>query len=140
MMNKNTFISILMMAAALSFGAESSMRPMSSVPTPAERAEISEETPDLGAKESEDWQKMRAERRKAREQILSDLRGRSSMEKQNFRQNTVKKRDENAHFEGEFPKNQSRERNPFYERPESQYGYPQRENRGPGFEGDRHRY
>ena len=129
-----------MMAAAFAFAAPSSVRPESSVPTPAENAEISRETPDLGAKESADWQKLRAERRAAREQILSDLRNSSSAEKRNLRQEVSKKRDENARFEGEFPKNQSRERRPFYERYESPMMNPMRDKPDPAFDGDRYRH
>ena len=130
----------MMMAAALSYAAPSSMHPESSVPTPAENAEISRETPDLGAKESADWQKLRAERRSAREQILSDLRNSSAAEKRNIRQEVSKKRNENTRFEGDFPKNQSRERRPFSERQESHPMNPMRDMPGPAFEGDRQRH
>ena len=116
-----------MMAAALSFAAPSSVRPESSVPTPVEKAEISRDTQNLGAKESADWQKLRAERRAAREQILTDLRNSSAAEKKNIRQEVSKKRDEKTHFEGGIPKNQSRERRPFYEQPESHQMNPMRE-------------
>ena len=122
-----------MMAAALSFAAPSSVRPESSVPTPAENMEISREMPNLGAKESADWQKLRAERRAARERILTDLRNSSATEKKNIRQEVSKKRDEKPRFEGEIPKNQSRERRPFYEQPESHQMNPMREMpHGPG--------
>lgn len=121
------------MATALSYAVPSSARPESSVPTPAEKMEISREMPNLGAKESADWQKLRAERRAAREQILRDLRNSSSAEKKNIRQEVSKKRDEKTRFEGEIPKNQSRERRPFYEHPESHQMNPMRElPHGPG--------
>ena len=118
-MKKLNLISTILMVAALGYAAPSSARPESSVPTPAENAEISREMPDLGAKESAEWQRLRAERRAAREQILTDLRNSSAAEKQNIRQEVSKKRDEKPRFEGDIPKNQSRERRPFYERPES---------------------
>ena len=100
---------------------------------------MSREIPDLGAKESAEWQRLRAERRAAREQILTDLRNSSAAEKQNIRQEVSKKRDEKPRFEGDIPKNQSRERRPFYERPESapmnpMHGMPDRT-----FEGNRDR-
>ena len=121
------------MAAVLSYAAPSSARPESSVPTPAERTEISRDSQNLGAKESADWQKLRAERRAAREQILTDLRNSTAAEKQNIRQEVSKKRDEKTRFEGEFPKNQSRERRPFYEQPESHQMNPMRDMpQGPG--------
>ncbi len=132
-MKKTTLITTIMMAAALSYAAPSSARPESSVPTPAENMEISREMPNLGAKESADWQKLRAERRAAREQILTDLRNSSAAEKKNIRQEVSKKRDEKPRFEGEIPKNQSRERRPFYEQPESHQMNPMREMpHGPG--------
>lgn len=126
-MKKTTLITTIMMATALSYAVPSSARPESSVPTPAEKMEISREMPNLGAKESADWQKLRAERRAAREQILRDLRNSSSAEKKNIRQEVSKKRNENPRFEGEIPKNQSRERRPFYEQPESHQMNPMRD-------------
>ncbi|SHL23277.1 hypothetical protein SAMN05720487_1105 [Fibrobacter sp. UWT2] len=126
-MKKTTLITTIMMAAALSYAAPSSARPESSVPTPAENMEISREMPNLGAKESADWQKLRAERRAAREQILTDLRNSSAAEKKNIRQEVSKKRDEKPRFEGEIPKNQSRERTPFYEQPGSHQMNPMRD-------------
>ena len=132
-MKKTTLITTIMMAAALSYAAPSSARPESSVPTPAEKAEISRDMQSLGAKESADWQKLRAERRAAREQILTDLRNSTAAEKQNIRQEVSKKRDEKPRFEGEIPKNQSRERRPFYEQPESHQMNPMRDMpHGPG--------
>ena len=125
-MKKTTLITTIMMAAALSYAAPSSARPESSVPTPAENMEISREMPNLGAKESADWQRLRAERRAAREQILTDLRNSSAAEKKNIRQEVSKKRDEKPRFEGGIPKNQSRERRPFYEQPESHQMNPMR--------------
>ena len=126
-MKKTTLITTIMMAAALSYAAPSSARPESSVPTPAEKAEISRDMQSLGAKESADWQKLRAERRAAREQILTDLRNSSAAEKKNIRQEASKKREETPRFEGGVPKNQSRERKPFYEQPESHQMNPMRD-------------
>ena len=91
-----SFIMTISMAAAFGLAAPSSVRPESSVPTPAERFESMRETPDLGAKESADWQKLRAERRAAREQILTDLRNSSSAEKKSIRQDVSKNREKEA--------------------------------------------
>lgn len=120
-----TFISIIGLVATLSF-AEGYAAPESSVPTPAESAEISKDAPDLGAKESAEWQKMRAERKQAREQILSRLKERSSAEKREIRQDVSKKRNEKSRFEGKPHKNEPRERQPFYERPDSPNNNPMR--------------
>ena len=115
------------------------MRPESSIPTPAAKSEVSQETPTLGAKESEDWKKLREERRAAREQILSDLRSSSAAEKQSIRQNVTKVQPR-PNFEGEIPKN-ARERKPAFEWPEA----PKMPTRDfpPGphpFEGDRNNH
>ena len=102
--------------------------PASSVPTPAERLDVSRGTPDLGAKESAEWQKMRAERKQAREQILTKIRESSSAEKQVIRQDVSKNRNEKSRFEGKPQKMQPRERQPFYERPDSHAMNPMRGN------------
>ena len=119
-------ISIVTLAATMSF-AGGAAAPESSVPTPAERMDVSNGTPDLGAKESAEWQKMRAERKQAREQILSRIRESSSVEKQVIRQDVSKNRNENARFEGKPQKMQPRERQPFYERPDSPNMNPMRD-------------
>ena len=121
------FISILTLSAMMSF-AGGVAAPESSVPTPAERLEVSRGTPDLGAKESAEWQKMRAERKQAREQILTKIRESSSAEKQVIRQDVSKNRNEKSRFEGKPQKMQPRERQPFYERPDSPAMNPMRGN------------
>lgn len=121
------FISILTLSAMMSF-AGGVAAPASSVPTPAERLEVSRGTPDLGAKESAEWQKMRAERKQAREQILTKIRESSSAEKQVIRQDVSKNRNEKSRFEGKPQKMQPRERQPFYERPDSPAMNPMRGN------------
>lgn len=113
-----TFISIVALVATMSF-AQGTAMPASSVPTPAESMEASKGTPDLGAKESAEWQKMRAERKQAREQILSRLRESTNAEKQQIRQDVSKKRNENSRFEGKPQRQQPRERQSFHERPDS---------------------
>ena len=138
-MKKTVLVSTIAVAATMSFAVPSSVRPESSVPTPAENAEISLEMPDLGAKESAEWLKLRDERRKAREQILMDLRNSTAAEKQNIRQEVSKKRDEMPRFEGDIPKNQPRERRPFYERSESAPMNPMRDMPDRPFEENRER-
>mgnify|MGYP004450543569 FL=1 len=104
-----------MLAAVTAFAGQSSLRPESSVPTPAEKSAVSKETPDLSAKESEEWQKMRESRREARRQILSDLRNSTAAEKQSIRQDVSEGRDEKPRLQGEPSRNmQPREREPYY--------------------------
>lgn len=120
-MKKNIF-TLVMLAAAMTFAGQSSLRPESVVPTPAERSEVSRGTPDLSAKDSEEWQKMRAERREARRQILSDLRNSSAAEKQSIRQNVTETRNERNRIEGErAEKVQPRERE---KTPEKEWNTP----------------
>lgn len=117
--------------------APSSEHPESSVPTPVENGEISRDMPDLGDKENADWQRLRAERRAAREQIISDLRNSTAAEKRNLRQEVVKKRDERTRFDGNVPKNQPREGRPFYERPDPHSMPPMRGKPNSPSEGNR---
>ncbi|MCR5378773.1 MAG: hypothetical protein K6E57_07460 [Fibrobacter sp.] len=125
-MNRLIFIASILLSTAFVFAGGLAAQPESSVPTPAERSEFSRETPDLGAKEKADWQKMRAERKVAREQILSKLRASSSAEKKGLRNDVSQKRNEKSRFEGESQKKQPRERQPFYERPDSHNMNPMR--------------
>ncbi|MCQ2054639.1 MAG: hypothetical protein MJY82_05040 [Fibrobacter sp.] len=117
----------VLFSAAFAFAAGFAAQPESSVPTPAEKSEMLKETPDLGAKESADWQRLRAERRVAREQILSKLRESSKAEKQGIRKGVLENRNEKSRLEGESPKKQPHERSPFCERPDSPNQNPMRE-------------
>lgn len=115
-MKKVSFISIFLMMTASAIVAQPSMRPESAIPTPAEKAMVSQDAPALGAKESEDWQRLRAERRQAREQILSDLRSSTAAEKKSIRQDVAKDKAPRPHSEGEMPNN-SRDQRPNFEHP-----------------------
>lgn len=118
-MKQTTFISAILISAAMAFAGGLAAQPESAVPTPAEYAEVSQGTPALGAKESANWQKMRAERKMARREILSRLKESSAAEKRDIRKDVSKKRNEKSLVEG-GPKNpKPREREPFYERPDS---------------------
>lgn len=115
-MKKIGFISIFLMLTATAVVAQPLDRPESSIPTPAERAAVSKDAPALGAKESEDWQRLRAERRQAREQILSDLRASSAAEKNSIRKEVSKNKENRPRFEGEMPNN-SRDHQKNYDKP-----------------------
>jgi hypothetical protein len=82
-MKKIVMASAVMAATAMAGNFES--RPEASVPTPVERSEALDKVPKMSEKENVDWQKMREERRAAREQILSDLRKNSIAEKKDVR-------------------------------------------------------
>ena len=49
-------------------------QPESDIATPVEKTEITQSAPDLGQKQKEDWQRLREERKQARQQILSDIK------------------------------------------------------------------
>ena len=110
-------ITLLMVCAAMAFAAESSVRPEADVATPAEEAGISKDSREFAASDRENWQKMRAERKQAREQILSDLRNRSAEEKNSMRWESEKNRDKKPRFEEGPPKNFDHRQNPYMERP-----------------------
>ena len=78
-MKKIVMASAVMAATAMAGGLDS--RPAASVPTPVETREALNNVPSLSEKEKGDWQKLREERRAAREQILQDLRNKTAAEK-----------------------------------------------------------
>ena len=80
---------ILMASAVVvvtAMAGDMEFRPEASVPTPVEARETLNNIPKLSEKENVDWQKMREERRVAREQILQNLRSNSAAEKKDMRE------------------------------------------------------
>ena len=55
-------------------------QPESDIATPVEKTEITQSAPDLGQKQKEDWQRLREERKLARQQILSDIKANAKEE------------------------------------------------------------
>lgn len=111
----------------MSFAADDRTMPSPQISTPADKP-ISLENWTLGEKESSEWQRMRMERQKAREEILSKIRESSGQEKELLRRRLSENRNLDAHFDGDSPKKtKSRERTPFFERPESHDVRPMRE-------------
>lgn len=135
-MKQSTFISIILLSTVGLFAVGSFAQPESYVPTPVEKSEISQESPKLGDKESANWQKMRAERKLAREQILSKLRESSRMEKKSIRTEVSQKRNEKSHTEGPTPKINPHEKGPGFERPDAHNQNPMRDKPVPGPKGD----
>ena len=139
-------ITLLLACAAMVFAAESLERPEADVATPAEETGISKDSREFAASDRENWQKMRAERKAAREQILSDLRNKSASEKNSMRWESEKNRDKKPRFEEDSPKNYGHWKNPNMGRPDDfepgQMKNPNRgqnpnrdQNHGRGFEG-----
>ena len=87
-MKKIVMASAVMAATAMAGDMES--RPEASVPTPVEAREALSNVPKFSEKENVDWQKLREERRAAREQILKDLRNKTALEKNEMREASVK--------------------------------------------------
>ena len=87
-MKKIVMASAVMAATAMAGDVES--RPEASVPTPVEAREALSNVPKFSEKENVDWQKLREERRAAREQILENLRNKTAIEKNEVRDVAVK--------------------------------------------------
>jgi len=73
------------MMAATAMAGDFESRPEASVPTPVEAREAFDKVPNMSEKENMDWQKLREERRAAREQILENLRNKTAGEKNEMR-------------------------------------------------------
>ena len=101
-MMKRLLMTVLFFAV---IAEESSVRPESAIPTPAEEMGNSKENRDLAAKEREDWQRMRAERKQARERILSEMRNKSVAEKRAMREEMGKNRERRPRLEDAPPEN-----------------------------------
>lgn len=100
-MKQMTLTMFLLLMTAFAFAGGSELRPESAVPTPAAQMDVMRESPNLGDKENADWQKMRAERKVAREQILANLRNEAQGEKREYRRNKPEVKNEMKRFDEE---------------------------------------
>ena len=82
-MKKMVVASAMVAVAAMANDMDS--RPAASVLTPVERNATFDNVPNLSEKENVDWQRLREERRVARQQILQNLRENSAAEKNALR-------------------------------------------------------
>ena len=87
-MKKIVMASAVMAATAMA--ADFDSRPEASVPTPVETRDALDKVPNMSEKENVDWQRLREERRAAREQILEKLRNKSVDEKNEMREAIAK--------------------------------------------------
>ena len=71
MKSTHKLIALLICSAFVTFAPA---QPESDIATPVEKTEITQGAPDLGQKQKEDWKRLREERKKARQQILSDIK------------------------------------------------------------------
>jgi hypothetical protein len=83
MKNANKLIALLTSSI---FVAVPFAQPESDIATPAERSKISQDVPDLGQKQKEDWQRLREERKQARQQILLDIKANAHAEIKDIQQ------------------------------------------------------
>ena len=70
-------------------------QPESAIATPVQKSEITQSVPDLGQKEKEDWQRLREERKLARQQILSDIKASAQAEIKDVQQEIVQQKPNN---------------------------------------------
>ncbi len=70
-------------------------QPESDIATPAERSEMTQDVPNLGQKQKEDWQRLREERKQARQQILLDIKANAHAEIKDVHQEIVQQKEIN---------------------------------------------
>lgn len=92
MKNANKIIALLTSSV---FVAVPFAQPESDIATPAGRSEIAQDAPDLGQKQKEDWQRLREERKQARQQILSDIKANAHAEIKDIQQEIVQQKEIN---------------------------------------------
>lgn len=89
MKNTSTLTALLTCSA---FVTVPCAQPESDIAIPAEKTEITQGAPDLGLKEKENWQRLREERKRARQQILSDIRANAQAEIKDVQQEIVQQK------------------------------------------------
>ena len=92
MKNANKLIALLTSSV---FVAVPFAQPESDIATPAGRSEIAQDAPDLGQKQKEDWQRLREERKQARQQILLDIKANAHAEIKDVHQEIVQQKEIN---------------------------------------------
>ncbi|SHK19463.1 hypothetical protein [Fibrobacter sp. UWB12] len=70
-------------------------QPESDIATPIEKTEITQGVPDLGQKQKEDWQRLREERKLARQQILSDIKANAKDEVKDVQEELLQQKAKN---------------------------------------------
>ena len=71
-------------------------QPESDIATPVEKTEFTQGVPDLEQAQKENWQRLREERKHARQQILSDIKANAQAEIKDIQQDLVKQKPNNA--------------------------------------------
>ena len=80
-------------------------QPESDIAIPAEKTEITQGAPDLEQAQKENWQRLREERKRARQQILSDIKANAQAEIKDIQQDLVKQKPNNKNENKEAPLN-----------------------------------
>ena len=92
MKNTNTVIALLTGSV---FVTVPLAQPESDIATPAEKAEITQSALDLEQKQKEDWQRLREERKLARQQILSDIKANAKAEIKDIQEDLLQQKPNN---------------------------------------------
>jgi transposase len=92
MRNTNKIIAFLTSSA---FVTVPLAQPESDIAIPVEKTEMTQSAPDLGQKQKEDWQRLREERKQARQQILSDIKANAQAEHKDIQQDIVQQKMKN---------------------------------------------
>ena len=74
-------------------------QPESDIATPVEKTEFTQGVPDLEQAQKENWQRLREERKRARQQILSDIKANAQAEIKDIQQDLVKQKPNNTQNE-----------------------------------------
>ena len=90
---KRTITYVILAVAALA--TVPSAQPESDIATPAGRAEMNQNIPDLGQKEKDDWQRLREERKLARQQILTEIKANVKAEVKDIQQDFFQQKSKN---------------------------------------------
>ena len=93
MKNASTIKIVFLTIAALA--TVSSAQPESDIATPAEKVEITQNAPDLGQSEKENWLRLREERKQARQQILSDIKANAKAEIKDIQEDLLQQKPNN---------------------------------------------
>ena len=88
---KNTNILIALLTGS-AFVTVPLAQPESDIAIPAEKTEITQGAPNLEQKQKEDWQRLREERKLARQQILSDIKANAKAEIKNIQEDVLQQK------------------------------------------------
>ena len=92
---KNASSNILVLSTIAALATAPSGQPESDIAIPAEKPGITQDVPSLGKKEQENWQRLREERKIARQQILTDIKANAKAEIKEIQQDRNQQKSNN---------------------------------------------